>query len=164
MLSKRRRRIVAGAAFVILAVLLCPLPAHDIHKGKVIANAIRAFQEQERVLLDWQYIPFYDSGLIGAEKRTWHCDNRTAIPTNDLEILGVRPCPEELLGKRMPFGWFSKGNVLIEITYKDVSELTDEPHLRLNCYHGPLGGQGYRVRIYRCLLGVFAYFTCEWVS
>ena len=163
--SKRKRRFIVAAVLVILSLLFVPLPVRDIDRENVIADAALALRDQRRLLLDWQYIPFYDSGLITKTNRTWYYTNETPLSSANLERLGLLPLPEALRAK-VPGNWYEKGNLLIAVTCeeKSASNRLGEPHLRLNVYHGSLGAQGYRVHVYRCLLGSFAYYTCEWVS
>lgn len=155
MTSKRKRRLaVAAGIIVVLGILLGPLPVREVDREAVIADATLALRNQRRVLLDWKYIPFYDSNHIAARQRTWYYWNETPLSSANLDELGLLPLPEAIKAK-VPGGWYEK-NLLIEVT--------SDPDLRFNVYHGWMGAQGYRVRVYRCLLGSFAYFTCEWVS
>jgi len=147
---------------IVLGCLLAPLPVRDLDRENVIADAVMSLRHQRRVLLDGQYVPFDDSALL-ADRSAWYYRNETSLDSAKLEALGLHPLPEAV-SNRIPGSWYEAGNVLVEVTYQSPDEPPDAPQLRFNCCHGLLGAQGYKVRIYRCLLGAFAYYALEWVS
>jgi hypothetical protein len=163
MLPRRRVWQILAVATVVLFALLMPLPVRDIDKDAVIADSFRNLRDQNRVLLDWKYQQFYDAVHISKSVRTWHYSNDTPLQNSTFEALGLQRLPEEYR-EHIPGDWYTKGNVLVEATYRDTWGRSKQPQLRFNYYHGSLGAQGYRVHIYRCLLGRFVRYTLEWVS
>jgi hypothetical protein len=163
MRRKRKRRLIAAVVAVAVIGLFLPLPVREADRERVVRNAVVSLLEDRRVFLDWKYIPLYDSGFINKAKCTLFYRNDTSLSSGIFDELGIQALPEDYRN-RLPPGWLDQGNVLIEITFKDVTPKAGRPHLRFNCYHGSLAAQGYKVRVYRCLLGAFGLFSCEWVS
>lgn len=163
MLPKRRALQIAVATPIVSFALLMPLPVRDIDKEAVITDSIRSLRDQNRVLVDWKYQPFYDAGLISRSVRTWYYSNDTALQNSTFEALGLQQLPEEYR-ERIPGDWYANGNVLVEATYRESWDRSKQPLLQFNYYHGSMGAQGYRVHIYRCLLGRFVRYTLQWVS
>jgi hypothetical protein len=159
MLSKRKLWSVVAALAVILIGLFFPLPVRDVDKEDVIARTAQYLREQRPVCLDGKYMPFYDSDRFAESDRTWYYYNATPLQTTKLEQMEIQPFPKDQ--ERNLYDWYSKRNVLIEVTYQDPMKSYGEPHLRFNCFFGWLGGEYYRVHVYRCLLGTFASYTWE---
>jgi len=150
-------------ALVATLVLLFPLPVRENDKERVIARSARRLLAQRPVLLDWKYIPFYDAALIAKREPQWHLFNDTDLDLDVLEDSVFRRMSRQEFEDMNVFDWYDR-NALIEVTTRDSWDENGPPFLQFNVYHGSLGAQGYRVGIYRCILGVFARYHCEWVS
>jgi hypothetical protein len=163
MSTKRRLRVFIAVGIAALVVLFIPLPVRDTDKEAVIARSIQSLRNQDRVILDRKFRPFYDAALIGRTARKWHYVNDTQLSDIIFTDLGLEQLPDQYRD-HVPGDWYESGNVLVETTYRDSWGRSKKPHLRFNYYHGSLGAQGYRLHIYRCLLGTFVSYTLEWVS
>jgi hypothetical protein len=161
-----RRRHVVITALIVAAVLFVPLPVRDADKAYVVTRDVLRLRDVKPVFLDWRYQPFYDSALIARSNPTWHLQDDLDLDLGGLEAAGFRPANGQRLDSLYSEKWFMAGNVGVEITDTGSSGLNRSASrgLRLHVYHGWLGAQGYRVRIYRCLLGTFAWYSMEWVS
>ena len=60
--------------------------------------------------------------------------------------------------------FYDQGKALVEATTWDRFNDVDTGSLHFNYYYGSLGAQGYRMSLYRNLLGTFGFFTKEWAS
>jgi hypothetical protein len=165
MASNPRRCWTIRILIVLLAalILVFPLPVRDTDRERVIARSAQRLLSQRRVLLDWKYIPFYDAALIAKRKPHWHFFNDTELDLDVVENSAFRPMCRQEFEDMNVFDWYDR-NALIAVTTRDSMDKDGPPFLRFNVYHGPLGAQGYRVRVHRCILGLFARYHCEWVS
>ncbi|MAG93269.1 MAG: hypothetical protein CMJ48_05915 [Planctomycetaceae bacterium] len=165
MASSPRRRWTIRTLVAVLAtvVLLFPLPVRDRDRERAITRSAQALLTQRRVMLDGKYIPFHDVSLIAKRKPQWHFLNDTDLDLDSLEDSAFRPMSRSEIENVNVFDWYER-NAWIEITTRDSMEDGGPPFLRFNVYHGALGAQGYRVRIHRCILGLFTHYHCEWVS
>lgn len=160
---RRFVRMIVSTVFVVLAACVMPLPVRDRDAEVVIVKSLRAIQGQRRVLVDGKLQPFYDAPLIYKSARRWYFRNGTNLNDDVFIKSGLERLPDEYI-EGVPDDWFRRGNVLVEVTDRDPTARSPEPGLRFNYYHGSMAAQGYRVRIYRCLLGTFAWYTLEWAS
>ena len=153
-----------GFALLFVGVLVFPLPVRDADREYVIQRDALRLRRVQPVLLDWRWQPFYDAQLIADGNPRWHLHSRLNIDLDSLEQAGFTRMDtgefENLPWER----WYEEGNVLVDITDRSTSHRTSTPGLRLCVHHGTMGGQGYTVHIYRCLLGRFVRYAIEWVS
>ncbi len=156
-------RIFAASALV-LCVLLFPLPVRDADRAYVVQRDAMRLRDVEPVFVDWWWRPFYDARLIAQRNPKWHLYSDLNLDFRLLEDSGFSRMETRCLEHLSWAEWYEKGNVLLEITDKSGWDDTAERGLRFHVHHGWLGGQGYIVHIYRCLLGRFARYTIEWVS
>jgi hypothetical protein len=163
MYVKQFVRVIVSRVFLVMVACLMPLPIRDRDAEKIIVKSLRAIQAQSRVLVDGKLQPFYDAHLISRSARKWYYRNETRLSDDVFLTLGLERLPDEYIDD-VPDEWFRRGNVLVVVTDRDPTGRSTQPGLRFNCYHGAMGAQGYRVHIYRCLLGRFAWYTLEWGS
>jgi hypothetical protein len=165
MATIQKKRWAIGAIIIALLVtaLLFPLPVRQSDEERIVVFSAQRLRSQDRVLVDWQFIPFYDAELIAGRSRQWNYLNDTELECSALEQMGFNPILRSEFKNLNLSNWYGR-NVLVEITTRNLSDEAGSPRLRFNVYHGIMGAQGYRVRIYRCLLGLFARYECEWVS
>lgn len=160
----RRARDVLGLVLLVVCILIFPLPVRDFDRAYVIQRDALRLRFVQPVLLDWRWQPFYDSQLIANGNPSWHFHSPLNLDFGSLENSDfVRMNTKEF--ENLPWGrWYEDGNVLVEITDTSSWDEKAAHGLRLHVHHGTMGGQGYTVRIYRCLLGRFARYAIEWVS
>ncbi len=160
---KRRCLRIAMAFVAVTAILVFPLPVRDIDRAAVLIRDAQRFQHAEPVLLGWSYRAFYDADLIAEGSPEWHLFSDLSFDLSPLESAGFIRSTEDELRRISGPGWYAEGNVLLELTDHTPDDPTARG-LRLNVYHGSLAAQGYRVFVYRCLLGTIARYSIEWVS
>lgn len=158
----RRWGLRLGAAGLILLCL--PLPVRDIDREQVIARSAQRLRNQDRILLDWWYQPFIDAQFIADKERRWHYINETDLDCHLLDEMGFEQLTYTDLDSRNMRQWFDEGNVYVTVTTQDLWNHPSVPGLRFNVQFHLLGGQGYRLQIYRCLLGTFTRYRYEWSS
>ena len=152
-----------------VALSLVPLPVRDVDKDTAVRKSIAALLSEERVFLDWKYIPFYDLHITDPAKLTLYFGNHAHIGERVFTDLGLKPLPEDL----DPFaGWatlppeeqFFAKNAVVEVTYWDYGEDERSDSLHFNFIHGTLGAQFYRLTIVRNFWGVFVFYKCVGAS
>jgi hypothetical protein len=158
--------LVAGATA--LLILLFPLPIRKIDKSRAVRKAVVALMEEKPVWLRgawgawnerrWRRMPFLDSSCMRGKALFFQ--NRTALDDGVFLDLGLQPNP----GGQTPPVFYLSGNALIEVTTWDHFSGVPSDALHFNYYYGSMGAQGYRMSLYRNLLGVFPFFTKEWAS
>lgn len=165
--THKRKRVAATVLVVLLliaCILLFPLPVRDVDREFVIQRDAIRLRSVQPVMLDWWWRPFYDAKLIADRSPTWHLHSELGLDFSKLGTLGFSFMNKSEV-QNLPWGqWYEDGNVLIEITNQSSWHKKPQPGLRMNVHHGTMGAQGYRVYIYRCLLGRFAQYSIEWVS
>jgi hypothetical protein len=145
-------------------VLGFPLPVRNIDREQVVARSAQRLRDQDRIWLDWSYRPFIDAQLIADSKPQWHYINETDLNCHLLDEMGFERLTDTQLDSRDWRKWFDEGNVYVVITTEDLWHHPSIPGLRFHVQFHILGGQGYRLQIYRCLLGTFTRYRYEWSS
>ncbi len=155
---------VLAVLSLLLGVLFFPLPVRDLDRAYVIQRDAVRLRDVEPVFVDWWWRPFYDSELIANGNPKWHLHSELNIDLRSLEESGFSRMNKMKLENLAWGEWYENGNVLLEIADQSSWDEKSERGLRLHVYHGTMGGQGYTVHIYRCLIGRFARYSIEWES
>lgn len=159
-LVRMRRKKLIPIVVVIFLLALAPLPVRHKDRENVVEYSIKALLSGRRVVvLNRGYIPLYDSDWYNEYKKLYY-ENDIDVDTAIYERLGLKACaPEDA-----KVGFDFRGKAFIQFTGQDVTDGTGSPGLHFNYYHGSLAAQGYRVIIYRNVLGRFIFYIHEWVS
>src|SRR5271169_2440506 len=114
MKSIRKKRWVIGAIIsaLLLTALLFPLPIRQCDKERVVVVSAQRLRDQIRVLLDWQFIPFYDAELIASRSPQWNYLNDTELECSALEQMGFNPILRSEFEKLNLSEWYRR-NVLV---------------------------------------------------
>jgi len=169
-MKKRKWLRCFFAALIVAVILLCPLPITRATKELAAAKAIAALFNSSTVIhvsqqeLPWGPIdPLPSAGYFGYDS-IYLCNEANLDLGDSIQRYKLKEFTddddEELLDDNSR--WYSQ-NRLVCITNKDPlpEDDGDEPALRLSCFFGSLAGNGFRLRIYRCILGTFVFYDYE---
>ncbi len=115
-MRKKRTVVIATAIAVpVLAALLFPLPIREIDRSRAVEKAIVALIENQRVFIDWRYVPFFDCQIIDKTKVLWF-SNAAGVSDEALVHLQMRHDSHRDMNI---FDFYEQGNVIIEVTFWD---------------------------------------------
>lgn len=169
-MTRRRKWVRKGAIALaaVVVILLCPLPVRDADVSRAVEDAVVALQTGRSVFLNcasgtWQdrlirRSPFSSGTLV--QGKALYYFNDTAVDNAVFTRHGI----QEASGAQSPRFYIEPGRALIVVTTRDRSDDVSTGALHFCYYYGDLGARGYRVRVYRSLLGVVGVFTREWAA
>ena len=164
MKSLRRYARIVAAPLLVLCILIYPLPVRDADRDYVVQRDAFKLRNVRPVLLDWRFQPFYDAKLVATGNPKWHLYCDFNLDLSSLEKSGFTRIVKKDLEDISWGEWYENGNVLLEITDNFVGDRNVERGLFFHVHHGTLGGQVYRLHVWRCLLGTIARYSIVEVS
>ena len=154
MACRKTALFVAAAVLAALGTALIPLPASvdDRIAEQFVAQAVNTVVHNKRAWTDRGREPLIDSNKVRQESRLYFVNN-LGIPDDLFLAQGMKPSPS----------WnaldYEAGDVIVVFGVSDNKE-----KLGFSFTFGPVGAQGYRVRVFRSLF--FSHFVYEhvWTS
>lgn len=167
----RKKRVVLIIVIGVTCSLM-PLPVRDVDKDTAIRKSLSSLFSKDPVFLDRRYIPFYDVNLSDPNERTVYFINEARISDTVFADRGLQRFSESIFSDRgLPrlseealSSNFYAQNAIVYVTYHDYWDDKPTDDLHFIYMHGLLGGQCYRMTVWRNVWGVFVFYRCEWAS
>jgi len=156
--ATRKKRVIL-IIVIGVACSLMPLPVREVDKDTAARKSLWSLFSKDRVFLDWRYIPFYDVNLVDPNERTVYFVNEARISESVFADRGLQPLPEGALS-----GDFYEQNAIVYVTYRDYWDDKPTDDLHFIYVFGWMGGQCYRMTVWRNLWGVFVFYRIEWAA
>jgi hypothetical protein len=159
--TKKLAIVVAGAAIAILLLTPLPFPLNDRDKEAAVSHAVKALIGNRRVLTHngfdtgKGYRRLEDASLVSGKKP--YFANDLGIPDTVFLKRGLKPAPRYWRLHR------EEGVAVIAFSNRDIPGNATQ-HVQFAYILGPLGAQGYEIRIYKSLLIRYFVYAHRWVS
>lgn len=140
---------------IVIAFFPFPVKIDGNVKKLVVSHALNAVIENKAVVMLEGYTKLYDSHFV-EDNGQLYFRNKFAIPDVVFLEHHLKPTPTD---RKLKLG---SGNVIISFSHE--IEATEKEGLYFSYVFGSLGGQGYRIKVYKSLMMYYFVYEHEWES